>query len=412
MSTIKSMRLHIGILGQTNAGKSTLLNAITAQNVSIVSPQPGTTTDPVQKTMELKPFGPVLFIDTAGYKDQSVLGETRQAKTIQSLQRLNIAIIVIDPNSDIDADQEMAKQLQNHNIPYCLCCSKMNSSTISSDLHQWIQNENIPFFFHDLTMDRVTFISSFILCLEKIVPSDWNSTPSMLGDLTSPGDTIVLVIPIDKEAPKNRIILPQQQAIRNALDQGSISVITGVSELPKVLSNLKEKPALVVTDSQAFKEVFSIVPTDIPVTGFSILLAKLKGDLHTFVEGIQVIPTLHSGDRILILEACSHNPVCNDIGREQIPNGLTACIGKKLRFDIHSGHDFPEDITKYRLIIHCGGCILNRQEIQHRVRKAKKSGVPFTNYGMVLSYLHGDLERALEIFRLDRKKEDLIPNKD
>lgn len=409
MSTIKSMRLHIGILGQTNAGKSTLLNTITAQNVSIVSPEPGTTTDPVQKAMELKPFGPVLFIDTAGYKDNSILGETRKAKTIQSLQRFNIAIIVIDPASEIEADKEMAKQLHDKNIPYCLCCSKMNSSSIPSKLKNWIEQENIPYFFHDMSMDHTSFFSTFIQCLEKIVPSNWNSNPSMIADFTSPGDIIVLVIPIDKEAPKNRIILPQQQVIRNILDQGSICIVTGVTELPKVLANSKEKPALVITDSQAFKEVFSIVPRDIPVTGFSILLAQLKGDLDTFIQGIQTIPTLVSGDRILILEACSHHPVCNDIGREQIPNGLMELTGKKLLFDIQSGHDFPNDLTKYRLIIHCGGCILNRQEIQHRIHTANSNRVPFTNYGIVLSYLHGDLARSLEIFNLETKKEDFTP---
>jgi [FeFe] hydrogenase H-cluster maturation GTPase HydF len=406
------MRLHIGILGQTNAGKSTLLNAITAQNVSIVSPQPGTTTDPVQKTMELKPFGPVLFIDTAGYKDQSILGETRKAKTTQSLQRFNIAIVVIEPTSEIEADQEMAKQLHDKGIPFCLCCTKMNSSSMPIKLKKWIEQESIPYFFHEIKMDRSSLLTTFIQCLERIVPQDWNSNPSMLADFISPGDTVVLVIPIDKEAPKNRIILPQQQAIRSALDQGSISVVTGVSELPNVLSNLKEKPALVVTDSQAFKDVFPIVPIDIPVTGFSILLARLKGDLDSFVQGIQIIPTLVSGDRVLILEACSHNPVCNDIGRDQIPNGLREFTGKELLFDIHSGHDFPEDITKYRLIIHCGGCILNRQEIQHRILTAHNDKIPFTNYGMVLSYLHGDLVRALEIFKLETKKEDLTPDKD
>jgi len=407
VSTIKSMRLHIGILGQTNAGKSTLLNTITKQNVSIVSMQPGTTTDPVEKTMELKPFGPVLFIDTAGYEDYSNLGQARQTKTSKYIDRLDVAIIVIDSTAIGEAYKKIVQKLCLKKIPFCVCLTETHNGTINESLTHWLNTDRIPFFVNDLDLSREQFLQEFVSCLQKVVPVDWNATPKMITDFTKPGDIVVLVIPIDKEAPKNRIILPQQQAIRDVLDQGSISIVTGVSELSNVLSLCKKTPSLVVTDSQAFKEVFSIVPPTIPVTGFSVLLARMKGDLDVFLQGIDAIQRLCSGDRVLILEACSHNPICNDIGREQIPHGLVNITKKKIEFDVYSGHDFPENLSDYKLIIHCGGCIMNRKEIQYRIQIAIQNNVPITNYGFVLSYIHGDLDRALEIVMRSEKKEDL-----
>ncbi len=408
MSTIKSMRLHIGILGQTNAGKSTLLNTITKQNVSIVSAQAGTTTDPVEKPMELKPFGPVLFIDTAGYEDYSNLGQVREKKTNKYLDRLDVAIVVIHGTTVGESDKKIVQKLRLKKIPLCVCLPKIHSDSLSKSITHWLHAHSIPFFINDLHDSREQFLHDFVSCLQKVVSPEWNATPKMITDFTKPGDIIVLVIPIDKEAPKNRIILPQQQAIRDVLDQGSISIVTGVSELANVLRLCKQKPSLVVTDSQAFKEVFSIVPPTIPVTGFSVLLARMKGDLEIFLRGIGAIQRLDSGDRVLILEACSHNPFCNDIGREQIPHGIVNMTNKNIEFDVVSGHDFPESLSNYKLIIHCGGCILNRKEIQNRIQIAIENNVPITNYGFVLSYMHGDLGRALEILMRSEKKEDLI----
>ncbi|MDD4028217.1 MAG: [FeFe] hydrogenase H-cluster maturation GTPase HydF [Caldisericia bacterium] len=397
MSTIKSLRLHIGIVGQTNAGKSTLLNTITRQNVSIVSMHPGTTTDPVEKTMELKPFGPVLFIDTAGYEDHSLMGQSRQKKTDTYVDRFDIAILVVDGVSSLEADKRIAQKLRERKIPFCICLANNSEVALKKEWLHWMKEEQIPYFLNNLLTSYEEFLSGMMDCLQSIIPSDWDPTPTMISDLTNPGDIVILVIPVDKEAPKNRIILPQQQAIRDLLDHSSITIVTGVSELATVLDCCKKTPALVVTDSQAFKEVFAIVPLHIPVTGFSILLARMKGDLPIFVHGVQAIQNLRSGDRVLILEACSHNPVCNDIGREQIPKGILHLTKQNIEFDVYSGHDFPDNLTDYKLIIHCGGCILNRKEIQHRIKTALHNNVPITNYGMVLSYLHGDLERALKI---------------
>ncbi len=399
MATIKSLRLHIGIFGKTNAGKSTLLNHLTNQDVAIVSDIPGTTTDPIEKAMELKPFGPVLFIDTAGFDDASVLGEKRIDRTIQYFSRSDIAVLVSIPSTWNKQDRALCSKLRESKIPFCICFTKEKRESINQVLLSELTTQNIPYFVFEKSDSHSTLLANFTSAIFPIVPKDWIHSPRMVGDFLQKDDLVVLVIPIDSEAPKDRIILPQQQAIRDVLDSGANSLVTSVKGLPKVLSTLSVKPRLVITDSQAFKEVFSVVPDDIYVTGFSILLSRIKGDLQEFYKGIRRIDLLKDGDRVLILEACSHNPVCNDIGRDQIPNGLLEKTKKKLTFDIKVGHDFPTELEKYNLIIHCGACVLNKKEVCNRISRAKTMGIPITNYGMVLSYLTGDIDRAMKIFK-------------
>ena len=403
MSTIKSMRLHIGIFGCTNSGKSSFLNAITNQNVSIVSSKPGTTTDPVQKVMELKPLGPVLFIDTAGFNDQSYLGEKRTDKSKQYFDRSDVAILISDPLKWGIEELKLIEIFKEKSIPFCIVFTKRNE--LPKELLKTVSKINCPFYVHPTLEPKDNFISSITSMIEDILPDDWFKSPKMVADFVRKDDIFVLVIPIDKEAPKNRIILPQQQAIRDILDKNGITVVITPEQIPLTLSLLKKDPTLIITDSQAFKQVFSLVPRNIPVTGFSVLLARMKGDFKEFLNGIDAISLLEDGDKVLIMEACSHNPVCNDIGREQIPFGIKKITRKNIVFDVKVGHDFPKNLKQYKLIIHCGACILNRKEVLSRIAEAKFQSVPITNYGTTLSYINGDLERAIEFVVKETKKD-------
>lgn len=389
MKTLKSMRLHIGVFGKTNVGKSSLLNRITNQEISIVSDIAGTTTDVVEKSMELLPVGPVTFLDTAGLDDKTQLAMQRIEKTMKIINRIDVAIIVCDFNGVDDYEKELIEKFDELKIPYLIVVNKSDVKKITLEgfenvLYTSVKNdENIVFEFKE--------------ALVKLLPEDFVNSPKIAGDLIPPKSTVILVIPIDKEAPKGRIILPQVQTLRDLLDSDCLTYVVKESELKEALENLKTPPALVITDSQAFKQVSSIVPENIPLTSFSILFARLKGDLDEFVKGAKAIENLKDGDLVLILESCTHHAIEDDIGRVKIPNLLRKKTGKNLVIHNYAGHDFP-DIKDYKLIIHCGACMTNRREVLSRILLSDKAGVPITNYGIVISYCLGILSRAVKIF--------------
>lgn len=396
MKTLKSMRLHIGIFGKTNVGKSSLLNRITNQDVSIVSDIAGTTTDVVEKTMELLPIGPVNILDTAGINDSTALSNERIEKTMKILNRTDVAVIVCDYNGIDEYEKSLIEKFNELKIPFIVVVNKTDIQKITEENLMSIENlcENV------LVTSAQTdkeIIFKFKELIVKLLPNDFVNSPKIVGDLVPEKSTVILVIPIDKEAPKGRIILPQVQALRDLLDSNCLSLVVKETELKCALDNLKNPPSLVVTDSQAFRQVSEIVPEDIPLTSFSILFARLKGDLNAFTKGAKAIDDLQDGDKVLILESCTHHAIDDDIGRVKIPNLLRKKTGKNLVIENISGHDFP-DISDYKLIIHCGACMTNRREVLSRILIANEKNVPISNYGVVISYCLGILPRALKIF--------------
>lgn len=398
MKTLKSMRLHIGIFGKTNVGKSSLLNRITNQDVSIVSNIAGTTTDVVEKTMELLPIGPVNFLDTAGINDSTALSSERIEKTMKIINRTDVAIVVCDYNGIDDYERNLIEKFNELKIPFMIFINKTDEKSPSDSIIKDLKNNTKHILLSSVkTDDLIVFKIKELLV--KLLPEDFVNSPKIVGDLIPQGSTVILVIPIDKEAPKGRIILPQVQTLRDLLDNNCVSVVVKESELKSAIDNLKIAPSLVVTDSQAFKNVSEIVPENIPLTSFSILFARLKGDLNAFSQGAKAIEKLQDGDRVLILESCTHHAIEDDIGRVKIPNLLRKKTGKNLIIDNIAGHDFP-DISKYKLIIHCGACMTNRREVLSRILLASENNVPITNYGICISYCLGILPRALKIFEV------------
>lgn len=398
MKTLKSMRLHIGIFGKTNVGKSSLLNRITNQDVSIVSNIAGTTTDVVEKTMELLPIGPVNFLDTAGINDSTALSSERIEKTMKIINRTDVAIVVCDYNGIDDYERNLIEKFNELKIPFMIFINKTDEKYPSDYIIEDLKNYTKHILLSSVkTDDLIVFKIKELLV--KLLPEDFVNSPKIVGDLIPQGSTVILVIPIDKEAPKGRIILPQVQTLRDLLDSNCVSVVVKESELKSAIDNLKFAPSLVVTDSQAFKNVSEIVPENIPLTSFSILFARLKGDLNAFSQGAKSIEKLQDGDRVLILESCTHHAIEDDIGRVKIPNLLRKKTGKNLIIDNIAGHDFP-DISKYKLIIHCGACMTNRREVLSRILLASENNVPITNYGICISYCLGILPRALKIFEV------------
>lgn len=389
MKTLKSMRLQIGVFGKTNVGKSSFLNRITNQEISIVSDIAGTTTDVVEKSMELLPVGPVTFLDTAGLDDESELGEKRVEKTMKVINRIDVAIIVCDFNGIDDYEKELIKKFEELKIPYLIVENKCDIKKVELSCYDNVLYTSVK--------DDEALVFKFKEALVKLLPEDFVNSPKIAGDLVPPQSTVILVIPIDKEAPKGRIILPQVQTIRDLLDSNCMPYVVKETDLKQAIENLKTPPALVITDSQAFKKVSEIVPQDIPLTSFSILFARLKGDLDEFTKGAEAIENLKDGDMVLILESCTHHAIEDDIGRVKIPNLLRKRTGKNLVIHNYAGHDFP-DVKDYKLIIHCGACMTNRREVLSRILIANKSGVPITNYGVAISYCLGILPRAVKIF--------------
>ncbi len=382
-------RVHIAFFGKRNAGKSSVVNAFTGQNLAIVSDVKGTTTDPVQKAMELAPLGPVLIIDTPGMDDEGTLGEMRVSKTLQVLNKTDLAIVVIDATQPADPiDAALIRQIEQKNIPYIVVKNK-------ADL------------LDEIPQDGALYVSALtglnIHALKERAAAKANTappSPPIVGDLLEVGDTVVLVTPIDKAAPKGRLILPQQLTIRDILDAGGLPLVCRDTELPTLLAALKQPPRLVITDSQVFGKVSKLVPPDVQLTSFSILMARYKGDLSRAVNGAQTIDTLQPHDRVLIAEGCTHHRQCEDIGTVKIPNWIRQRLGFDPDYTFVSGTEFPADVTPYKLVIHCGGCTLNEREMQHRLNSCTAQGVPVTNYGILIAHLNGILERTIAPFSM------------
>lgn len=396
-STPQSNRVHISFFGKTNTGKSSLINAITGQKLAIVSSIQGTTTDPVYKAMELLPLGPVMMIDTAGLMDVSELGKLRMEKTLDVLNKTDIAVIVFDPSDkDITFEKNLINTISGKNIPIIPVVNKIDLVSNEDEISNFYKTElNIP----------VSYVSSLNLkgieqlknTIAAIVPNE-DDKFKIVGDLISPGDFVVLVVPIDKAAPKGRLILPQQQTIRDILESDAMAVVTKEFELRETIEKLGTKPKLVITDSQAFLKVSADTPQDILMTSFSILFARHKGDLNSLITGVKKIPKLKDGDKILIAEGCTHHRQSDDIGTVKIPRWIRQLTGKQLIFEHMSGVEFTDDLHKYSLIVHCGGCMLNNRAMLHRIDTANSYNVPIVNYGILIAYVHGILDRALKPF--------------
>lgn len=392
--TPEANRLHITIVGRRNVGKSSLLNAITGQEISIVSDTPGTTTDPVKKAVELLPYGPVVLIDTAGIDDVGELGEKRISKTIKALSQSDFAILVFESFKDPHPKEiELINLLKKINVPFIAALNKSELG-VSDKLLEFLFSHNIKFW--KVSCSTNEGIEEFKVGTIKSLPA--LNEPPLVADLVKQGDIAVLVVPIDLGAPKGRLILPQVQTIREILDSDAVAIVCKEKELRATLDRLNEKPKLVVTDSQAIMKVYADIPNDVNLTTFSILMARHKGDLPTLVKGLKQIEKLENGDKILIAEACSHHAQEDDIGTVKIPRWLRNFTRKDLKIDIVHGGDFPQNLTEYKLIIHCGGCMLNRKAMLVRINQANLMGVPIVNYGVLISYLHGALPKAIEIF--------------
>ncbi|HZL12347.1 MAG TPA: [FeFe] hydrogenase H-cluster maturation GTPase HydF [Prolixibacteraceae bacterium] len=396
MHASKSFRLHIGIFGRRNAGKSSILNALTSQEVSIVSEIAGTTTDPVEKPMELLPLGPVLFIDTAGIDDSGALGEKRIKKTMTIFDRTELGLIVSKSDEWGDFEEFILKELNDRAIPVIVVFNKSDLVEPVSCLKKSFSGEKNPVV--ETSVITGSGIQELRQTILKQAPEDFINRPGIVADLVGPGEMAILVVPIDKEAPKGRLILPQVQTIRDLLDNDSFCMVVKERELREALNRLNKPPKLVVTDSQAFLKVAADTPPEIQLTSFSILFARYQGDLPEMVKGAMAIENLKTGDKVMIAEACSHHPIGEDIGTVKIPRWLTQYVGGKLEFVHHRGHDFPENLSEFKLIIHCGACMWNRREMLSRLMKAKMANVPLTNYGLTIAYSLGIFERALEPF--------------
>ncbi|WP_329385146.1 [FeFe] hydrogenase H-cluster maturation GTPase HydF [Anaerofustis butyriciformans] len=383
--TPNANRIHIGIFGRRNAGKSSIINAITGQELAIVSDVKGTTTDPVSKSMELLPLGPVTIIDTPGLDDEGMLGKKRIEKAYQVLNKTDIALLIVDSSLGLSSeDKEILSLIKDKNIPYLVVMNK-------SDLIETkIEDENY-IYVSAITKENINELKELI---GKIVPKE--NEKVIVSDLINPSDKVILVIPIDKAAPKGRLILPQQQTIRDILDKGAVAIMCKEDELKDTISLMKEKPKLVITDSQAFKRVSLDTPKDIPLTSFSILFARYKGEIDILLRGVRKVKELKDGDIILISEGCTHHRQCGDIGSEKIPKLLKKFTNKDLKFEFSSGIEFPKNLDKYALVVHCGGCMLNEKEMKHRISYTNNQGLEIVNYGILLAYLNGILQRAVE----------------
>lgn len=385
-STPSSERVHIGIFGKRNAGKSSLINALTGQDLAIVSEVRGTTTDPVSKAMELLPLGPVVMIDTPGLDDEGELGSLRVKKGYQVLNKTDIAVLVVDGTEGMtEADEKLLARIREKEIPWIVVFHK-------SDLAKPVLPEGETYLaVSSATGENIQELKEMIA---RQVP-DENQGRRLVGDLLQPSDFVVLVVPIDKAAPKGRLILPQQQTIRDILEAAAVSIVVKEHELKNTLAELGKKPKMVITDSQAFQQVAADTPEDITLTSFSILFARYKGELKPYAEGVKALETIQDGDRILISEGCTHHRQCDDIGTVKLPRWIRGYTGVEPEFSFTSGVEFPEDLSPYKMIIHCGGCMLNAREMRYRIACARDAGVPITNYGMAIAYMNGILERSL-----------------
>ncbi len=391
--TPKALRLHIAIFGRRNVGKSSILNALTHQQVSIVSDVAGTTTDPVEKTMELKPVGPVVFVDTAGIDDEGALGKLRVGKTRQVFDRTDVALLVTEPGPWTNYEKAVIEQLRKFDIPVIVVINKTDISPPPEKQLDEIRACGLnPVPVCALSGEGMDKLREQLV---QHTPEGYFDSRRIIADIIEPNALVVLVVPIDLEAPKGRLIVPQVQTIRDILDADASCIVVKETGLKQALARLREPPALVVTDSQGFESVARDTPDEVPLTSFSILFARFKGDLPELVRGVTAIDSLKPGDRVVIGEACTHHPVEDDIGRVKIPRWINRRVGGGVKFEVFAGRDFPEDLSPYKLIIHCGACMWNRRAMLTRIMKAREAGVPITNYGLVIAYLHNILPRAL-----------------
>lgn len=389
-SVISAERIHIGFFGLRNAGKSSLVNAVTGQELVIVSEVKGTTTDPVKKAMELLPLGPVVIIDTPGIDDEGDLGELRVKRTKQVLNYADVAVLVVDATKGMSRyDSDLVAAFESKKLPYVIA---YNKADLLADVPQETEKEIYVSAADKMNIERLK---------EKIASAVKTEAQSrrIVSDLIKAGDTVVLVTPIDESAPKGRLILPQQQTIRDILDVHATAIVTRETELAQTLDSLKNPPALVITDSQAFGFVSKIVPADIPLTSFSILFARYKGNLDILANGAKQLDFLKDGDKVLISEGCTHHRQCNDIGTVKLPTWIKKHSGKELEFEFTSGGEFPQELSRYAMVVHCGGCMLNEREMQYRLRQAADANVPITNYGTAIAHMNGILGRSLEVFK-------------
>lgn len=408
-STPSANRVHIGFFGRRNAGKSSVVNAVTGQELAVVSDTKGTTTDPVYKSMELLPIGPVMIIDTPGFDDEGALGELRVRKTKQVLNKTDIAVLVVDATEGKkQCDEELIRIFKEKEIPYIIVNNK--ADLLSDEISEKVCQNNVSEQRKAeqnalLSSGKEQYVSALTgagiyelkECIGKLTPNE-DMTLKIVGDLLHPGDFVVLVVPIDSAAPKGRLILPQQQTIRDVLEANAAAIVVKESELKQTLEQLGRSPAMVITDSQVFEQVSGVVSEEIPLTSFSILMARYKGYLETAVNGVAAIDHLKDGDKILISEGCTHHRQCDDIGTVKIPRWLKQHTGKELIIETSSGTEFPEDLTSYALVIHCGGCMLNEREVKYRMKCAENQKVPFTNYGIAIAQMKGILKRSIELF--------------
>lgn len=394
MKAPKGLRLHIGIFGRRNVGKSSLLNALTRQSVSLVSDVAGTTTDPVEKPMELLPIGPVIFIDTAGIDDAGVLGEKRVARTRSVFDRTDLGLIVTDGGCWGEFEEAVLAELRGRGIPAIAVFNKADVARAGAGIAARLEREKIPQVHTDaLRSDGILDLREALI---RSAPEACINAPAIISDLVGAGELVVLVVPIDLEAPKGRLIVPQVQTIREILDVDAYCMVVKERELRDALAQLTRPPALVVTDSQAFLKVAADTPDGVPMTSFSILYARAKGDLDELVRGAEAIDRLRPGSRVLVAEACTHHPIGDDIGRVKIPRWLTQYVGGRLDFTTVQGHDFPDDLSGYDLVVHCGACMWNRREMLSRILRCRRAGVPITNYGLAIAHSLGILPRAIK----------------
>lgn len=399
-SVPKSLRLQIGLFGRTNVGKSSFLNMIAGQDISVTSSIPGTTTDVVEKAMELLPVGPVLFLDTAGIDDQSELSDARIRKTKAVFDRAEVFVLITEPGKWSEFEEAIATEADLRKVPLIVIVNKIDLAAPSMQFLDHIKKRTDKIILCSSTdaFNRENVVVEFKRMIKEVVPEEILRQPSIIGDLLSEGQIAVLIVPIDLQAPKGRLILPQVQTIRDALDNDAATLVVKEREYAHVLSLMKNPPGIVVCDSQVVKKMVADTPVNIPCTTFSILFSRFKGDLCEQVRSAASIETLSSGDKVLIAEACSHHAAEDDIGRVKIPRWLRQYCAEEIQIDICSGRDYPENLSQYKLIIHCGSCMLNRQETIARINKAKQAGVAITNYGVAISFLQGVLERVLSPF--------------
>jgi len=407
MAKGRESKPHIGIYGRRNSGKSSLINCLAGQDIAIVSDHAGTTTDPVKKSFEITGFGPVILVDTAGIDDSGDLGQKRVDRTVRTLDLIDLALLVVTNNSWGEHEDDLIKKFRDQDLPFIVIHSKSDIEEPTADFIKKISPITGNSLFEFSSIDKRNY-KELISLIRNTIPELSYKTPTLLGDLISYGDIVILITPIDVEAPAGRLILPQVQAIRDILDNDAVVIILKEREVDAFLKKTKIKPALAITDSQVFVKADASIPHDIPLTSFSIMLARFKGDFENYLKGTPKISELKDGDRVLLLESCTHHVSCDDIGRTKIPRWITGFTGRKIEYDVVAGLDIlPRPITDYSLVIQCGGCMITRKQLHNRLQAAIKAGVPVTNYGMAIAYVQGIYKRAIAPFVTGKKESNV-----